>query len=181
MIGGRNKAKSLALSLMQKGYKVTVINKDPFECRRLADLDEFPVIEGDGSNPFVLENAGAKDADIAIALTSKDENNLVVCELCKKKFHVPETVALLSDPLKTDFFHMMGIDSVVCAVSAVTGIIEQQAFIEEMAKVIPLVEGRVQILEIPITSADFAAGKQVCEINLPDEAVIACILSVISL
>lgn len=41
---------------------------------------------------------------------------------------------------------------------------------------IPLVEGRVQILEIPITSVDFAAGRQVCEMNLPDEAVIACIL-----
>ncbi|MCI8364880.1 MAG: TrkA family potassium uptake protein [Eubacterium sp.] len=176
LVGGRSKAKSLALSLIQKGYKVTVVNEDSSDCRRLADLDKFPVFEGDGSKPFVLEDAGAKDADIAIALTSKDEDNLVVCELCKKKFNVPKTVALLSDPLKTDFFHMVGIDSVVCAISAVTSIIEQQAFIEEMAKVIPLVEGRVQILEIPITSGDFAAGRQVCEMNLPDEAVIACIL-----
>ena len=176
LVGGRSKAKSLAQSLLKKGYQVTVINKELPDCEKLAENEKLTVIHGDGTKPYVLEDANAGRMDIAIALTPRDEDNLVVCELCKKKFRVPKTLSLLSDPQKTDFFYKMGVDSVVCAISAVTGIIEQQAFMEEMAKAIPIGEGRVQLLEVPITETDPAAQKQVWEINLPKEVIIGCIL-----
>ena len=176
LVGGRSKAKSLAQSLLKKGYQVTVINKDLADCERLAENEKLIVIHGDGTKPYVLEDAGAGNVEIAIALTPRDEDNLVICELCKKKFRVSKTLSLLSDPQKTDFFYKMGVDSVVCAISAVTSIIEQQAFMEEMAKAIPIGEGRVQLLEVPITETDPAAQKQVWEINLPKEVIIGCIL-----
>ena len=176
LVGGRSKAKSLAQSLLQKGYRVTVINKDLSDCEKLAENEKLTVIHGDGTKPYVLEDAGAGNMEIAIALTPRDEDNLVVCELCKKKFRVHKTLSLLSDPQKVDFFYKMGVDSVVCAISAVTSIIEQQAFMEEMAKAIPIGEGRVQLLEVPITETDPAAQKQVWEINLPKEVIIGCIL-----
>ena len=176
LVGGRSKAKSLAQSLLKKGYRVTVSNKDLPDCEKLAENEKLTVIHGDGTKPYVLEDAGAGHMDIAIALTSKDEDNLVICELCKKKFLIPRTLSLLSDPQKTDFFYKMGVDRVICAISAVTGIIEQQAFMEEMAKVIPLGEGRVRIIEIPITENDPAAQKQIWEVNLPKEVIIGCIL-----
>ena len=176
LVGGRSKAKALAQSLMKKGYRVTVINKDLPDCERLAENEKLIVIHGDGTKPYVLEDAGAGNMEIAIALTPRDEDNLVICELCKKKFRVSKTLSLLSDPQKTDFFYKMGVDSVVCAISAVTSIIEQQAFMEEMAKAIPIGEGRVQLLEVPITETDPAAQKQVWEINLPKEVIIGCIL-----
>ena len=176
LVGGRSKAKSLAQSLLQKGYRVTVINKDLSDCEKLAENEKLTVIHGDGTKPYVLEDAGAGNMEIAIALTPRDEDNLVICELCKKKFGVSKTLSLLSDPQKTDFFYKMGVDSVVCAISAVTSIIEQQAFMEEMAKAIPIGEGRVQLLEVPITETDPAAQKQVWEINLPKEVIIGCIL-----
>ena len=176
LVGGRSKAKALAQSLMKKGYRVTVINKELSDCEKLAENEKLTVIHGDGTKPYVLEDAGAGNAEIAIALTPRDEDNLVICELCKKKFRVSKTLSLLSDPQKTDFFYKMGVDSVVCAISAVTSIIEQQAFMEEMAKAIPIGEGRVQLLEVPITETDPAAQKQVWEINLPKEVIIGCIL-----
>ena len=176
LVGGRSKAKSLAQSLLKKGYRVTVINKDLPDCEKLAENEKLAVIHGDGTKPYVLEDAGAGNMELVIALTPRDEDNLVVCELCKKKFRVSKTLSLLSDPQKTDFFYKMGVDSVVCAISAVTSIIEQQAFMEEMAKAIPIGEGRVQLLEVPITETDPAAQKQVWEINLPKEVIIGCIL-----
>ena len=176
LVGGRSKAKSLAQSLLKKGYRVTVINNDLPDCEKLAENEKLTVIHGDGTKPFVLEDAGAGNMELVIALTPRDEDNLVVCELCKKKFRVSKTLSLLSDPQKTDFFYKMGVDSVVCAISAVTSIIEQQAFMEEMAKAIPIGEGRVQLLEVPITETDPAAQKQVWEINLPKEVIIGCIL-----
>lgn len=176
LIGGRSKAKSLAQSLLQKDYQVTVINTSYEDCKKLAENPKLSVIHGDGTKPYVLEDAAAEQIDIAIALTPADEDNLVICELCKKKFHIRKTVALVSDPQKTDFFYQMGIDSVVCAISAVTGIIEQQAFIEKMGNVVHIAEGRVQIVEIPISGTDPVTQKQIWEIGLPKEVIIGCIL-----
>jgi len=176
LVGGRSKAKSLAVSLINKGYQVTVINDTLEDCVKLSEIDRLTVIHGDGTRPFVLEDASAQDADIAIAMTAKDEDNLVICELCKKKFQVKKTVALLTDPKKTDFFYKMGIDSVVCAITAITGIIEQQAFVDKITTLIPIGEGRVNIAEVPIPGSSPAVGKKLWEINLPKEVIVGCIL-----
>lgn len=176
LIGGRSKAKSLAMSLIKKGYRVTVINDTYEDCLKLAEIDKLTVINGDGTKPFVLEDASAANIDIAIAMASKDEDNLVICELCKKRFHVKKTVALVSDPKKTEFFYKMGIDSVVCAITAITNIIEQQAFMDEIANLVPIGEGRVSIAEVPIPGTAPVVGKKLWEINLPKEVIIGCIL-----
>lgn len=176
LIGGKSKTKVLAMSLLKKGYKVTAINESYEDCLKLAEIKNLTVINGDGTRPYVLKDASAEQAQIAIALTSLDEDNLVICELCKKRFHVKKTVALVSDPMKTDFFIMMGIDSVVCAISAVTSIIEQQAFVEEMANIVNLGEGRIQISEVPISGTSPVAGMKLWEISLPTGVIIGCIL-----
>ena len=121
LIGGFNKTKFLASSLIKKGYSVTAINSDMEKCRELAEIESLSVFNGDGSKPFILEDANAYNADMAIALTDRDDDNLVISELCKKKFNVKKTVAIISDPQKMKFFYRMGIDSVVCAVTAVAG------------------------------------------------------------
>jgi len=176
LVGGRSKAMSLAASLIIKGYQVTVINETYEDCMKLAEINKLAVIKGDGTKPFVLEDASAGDADIAIALTSKDEDNLVICELCKKRFHVKKTVALLTDPKKMDFFYKMGIDSVVCAIMGITLIIEQKALVDKIATLVPIGEGRVSIAELPISAAAPAVGKKLWEINLPKQVIIGCIL-----
>lgn len=176
LIGGKNKAKSLATSLLTQGYKVTIINDSYEECLILSEIKGVDVIHGDGTKPFILDEANASECDISIALTPNDEDNLVASELCKKRFGVPKTVSLLSDPRKTDFFRKMGVDCVVCAISAITNIIEHEAFIDEMTNFIPIGEGRVQILEVQIPSESPANGKKLWEIALPQEVIIGCIL-----
>lgn len=176
LVGGFHKAGSLADSLIKKGYRVTAINNDYEKCRILADINSLTVINGDGTKPFVLEDANAQDVDIAIALTQSDDDNLIICELCKKKFKIKKTVALVSDPKKTEFFYKMGIDSVVCAVNAVTNIIEQQTFLEGIATLLPIGEARISIAEVPISETAPVVGKKLWEINLPKEVIIGCVL-----
>lgn len=176
LIGSFNKARSLAQSLIKKKYQVTAINNDFQNCLILADIDSLTVINGDGTKPFVLEDANAQDADIAIALTPNDDDNLVICELCKKKFNIKKTVALVNDPKKTDFFYKMGVDSVICAVNAITNIIEQQTFLEGIATLLPTGEARISIAEVPISATAPVVGKKLWEINLPKEVIIGCIL-----
>ena len=126
LIGGFAEPRLPAKSLILNHYRVSAINQNMDQCRELAKIDSLKVYHGDGTKPFVLEDAEVHHADIVIALTPRDEDNLVICELCKKKFHVKKTVSLVSDPGKTEFFRQMGVDSVVCAIATITGIIEQR-------------------------------------------------------
>ena len=176
LIGGFNKTKSLAVSLIKKGYRVTAINNNIADCETLAEIEKLTVFNGDGTKPFILEEANAYNADIAIALTDFDAYNLVICELCKKKFHVRKTVALISDPKKTEFFYRMGIDSVVCAVDAIAAIIEQQAFLEDIATLVPLGNGQIRIAQVPISQTAPSANKKLWELSLPKDVIIGCIM-----
>ncbi|MCC5895241.1 MAG: NAD-binding protein [Alkalibacterium sp.] len=176
LIGGFNKTQALSNSLLKKGYQVTVINKDYHDCQKLAEISRLNVIFGDGTKPFILEEAKIHTVDIAIALTQKDEINLVICELCKKKFNVKKAVTLIEDPKKIEFFYKMGVDSVVSAINAITNIIEQQALLDDITTVIPVGEGRISITEVPIPENARTVGKKLLEIDLPKEVIIGCII-----
>ena len=176
LIGGYTKTKSLAQSLLDQGYHVTAVNANHDECVNLAELKGLHVYNGDGTKPYVLDEAGAADCSVAIALTSRDDDNLVACQICKRNFGVKKTVSLVSDPQKTDFFQQMGVDSVVCAITAATNIIQQQTFIDDLVSVIPVGLGAVQIIEVSIPEDAPVSGKQLWEIELPHEVLIGCIL-----
>jgi trk system potassium uptake protein TrkA len=176
LIGGFDMTKVLAVSLIEKGYKVTAIHPDYTKCQQLAEIADLQVINGDGAKPFILEEAGAAYVSIAIALTDNDDDNLVISELCKKRFGVKKTVCTIKNGENTAFFRKMGVDAVVCATNAITSIIEQQAFLDEMTTLIPIGEGRLSIAEIPISERAPAVGKKLWEIDLPKEVIIGCIL-----
>ncbi|MDD5953508.1 MAG: NAD-binding protein [Oscillospiraceae bacterium] len=176
LVGGRRKEKALALSLLTQGYRVTAINDTLEDCQKLAEIDKLRVLHGDGTRLSVLEDAEAGSMDIVIALTAQDEDNLVICELCKKHFHVDRTVALVSDPAKIEFFHRVGVDSVVCALSTITSILAHQARMDQFSNVVPIGDGGVEIVEVPVSKNAPCIGKQLWEIQLPEKVILACIL-----
>lgn len=176
LIGGYRKTKTLAKSLLKKGYKVTVINDDHEQCNSLAEIDGIKVIHGDGTLPSVLSDAGAKSSQIAIALTSKDEDNLVACQLCKNRFGVKKTISLVGNPNKTQFFLKMGVDSAICAMEKITAIIEQQATVDKIKNIAAIAEGNIIISQIKIEPEFPAVEKTLREIQLPLQIIIGCIL-----
>lgn len=176
LAGGYQKALSLGESLIQKGFHVTVINSDREDCERLAEIEDMEVIWGDASKEFILREAAVAKQDIVIAMCPRDEDNFVICQICKKQYKVSKVVALVSDPKKTSFFYQMGIDRVVCAMNAITNIIEEQALMEKMTTMIPLTNGKIHILEVPILENALARGKELKELALPREVIIGCIV-----
>ena len=176
LIGGFDMAKTLAASLIQKKYRVTAIHPDDACCEALSEIKDLLVIQGDGSKPYILDEAGAGRADVAIALTDNDADNLVICELCKKRFGVTKTVSVIKNAENTAFFRQMGVDAVVCATNTITGIIEQLAFVHDMTALVPVGDGRVSIAEVAIPEGAPAANKKLWEISLPREVIVGCIL-----
>lgn len=176
IIGGFNKAKSLCESFINKGYIVTAINKNYDDCEALAQIKKLNVIYGDGSKPFVLEDANASENSVAIALTDSDETNLIICEMCKNFYKISKTVCLLNDPSKTDFFYKMGVNKVVCALNMVTNIMEEQALMDEMTEMIPLDHDNLHVAELRIPKGSNVIGKRLWELNISSDIIIGCIL-----
>lgn len=176
LIGGRKKCKSLATDLIKHGYHVTAINSSFEDCQELAKIDGLNVYHGDGTKPYALDEAGALDCDIAIAIAPRDEDNLVCCQICKRNFNVKKTVSLVSDPNKIEFFHQMGVNRVVCAISTVTSIIQQQAMVDDLVNFIPVGHDNVKIAEVYIPENSPVIEKHLWEIDFPSQVVVGCIL-----
>ena len=176
LIGGFDMTKTLAASLVQKKYRVTAIHPDYACCEALSEIRDLLVIHGDGFKPYILDEAGAGRADVAIALTDNDADNLVICELCKKRFGVTRTVSLVRNAENTAFFRQMGVDAVVCATNTITSILEQLSFINDVTTLIPVGDGRLSVAEVTIPEGAPAADKKLREINLPGEVIVGCIL-----
>ena len=174
LVGGYHKTSSLAESLLLKGFHVTVINSDREDCERLAEIEDLDVIWGDGSKEFILKEADISRQQTVIAMTPQDEENFVICQICKKVYRTPKVVALVGDPGKTSFFYQMGIDRVVCAINAI--IIEEQALMEKMTTMIPLTNGKIHILEVPILENAQALGRELRELPLPKDVIIGCVV-----
>ena len=126
LIGGNSQIKYLANSLIKQGYHVAAINSDIEVCQNLSELGKLDVFHDDGSIPPVLEEAGALNADLAVVITEHDDDNIVICELCKKIFHVKKTISLILNPQKADFSSQLGIDFIICPIKSIISIIEQQ-------------------------------------------------------
>lgn len=175
--GGRKEIHFLIKNFTSKGHHVTLINNDEEYCQNFARIHEkIDVVLGDASMPNVLEDAGAVYANLVIALTQYDPDNLVICQIAKAMYGVKRTVAVVNDPKNISIFKKLGIDTVISTVNIVSSIIEQKISVEEITNLVPLAEGKVSITEVVITKNSPVLNKTLAEINIPYSAVIGCII-----
>ena len=175
--GGRKEIHFLIKNFTSKGHHVTLINNDEEYCKNFARIHEkIDVVLGDASMPNVLEDAGAVYANLVIALTQYDPDNLVICQIAKAMYGVKRTVAVVNDPKNISIFKKLGIDTVISTVNIVSSIIEQKISVEEITNLVPLAEGKVSITEVVITKNSPVLNKTLAEINIPYSAVIGCII-----
>ena len=88
----------IAQHLVKGGGDVTVVDRDPELIRNLNQTQDVRALEGHGAHPSVLEEAGARNADILIAVTSSDEVNMVICQIAYSLFKIPQKIARIRDP-----------------------------------------------------------------------------------
>jgi trk system potassium uptake protein TrkA len=166
----------LARQFASKGYVVSLILADEAEARNLSRRVKALVMHGNGSDPHVLEEAGARRADVLVALTSKDQDNLAVCQIAHKMFRVPRTVALVNDPQNEEVFRELGVSVAFSSTQIIARILEERAGFEDIANLIPLAEGRVTISEVALREDAPGADKTLRDMTLPEGALIGGIL-----
>ena len=166
----------LARLFTRRGYRVTIVNPYPDEAQMLARQVKATVIVGDGSDPAVLEEAGARRADVVLSLTPQDPDNLVACQVAQRLYHVPRTMALVNDPDNEQIFRQLGITEVFSATRVIGSLIEGQTVFDEITHLFPAAEGQLHVSELVLDEQAPATGKSLAELDLPQDSLVAAII-----
>jgi len=166
----------LARQFTKKRIEVLIVTPDAEEAGALARRLSVPVLEGDGTDPKVLQEAGAYRADAVLALMANDEDNLAVCQIAGRLYQVPRTIALVNDPENEEIFQRLDVSVAISATRVLSTLLGEHAGFEEVAKIVSLAEGNVSVSEFILRESAPAAGKTVKTVELPAEALIGGIV-----
>ena len=130
VVGGGRIGSFLADDLESRGHQVTVVEKSADRCRELVrrfEKKKIRVVNGDGNDPGVLREAGARDADALAAATGHDEDNLVAGLLGKREFGIRRIVGRVNNPKNSWLYsESMGFDAAVQPAEIIVGLIEEK-------------------------------------------------------
>ena len=153
-----------------------MLEKDVKKVEHILDDMGSICLHGDGCEAAVLEEAGAERADLLIAVTDEDEDNLVACQVAKHKFNVPRTIARLNNPKNQTTFSKLGIDVTVSATDLILEHIEQEVPTHYLTHLLVLEKDGLELVEVKIPFNAGVVGKKIGEINLPPESILALII-----
>lgn len=175
IVGGGKTLYFLCRNFTAKGYEVVIINRNRGECVQLARQLSAMVVRGDGSDARILKEAGVMGADVVLAITPNDEDNLVICQLASIQFGVPRAIALANDPDNAEIFEKLGVSS-FSTTHIVGSLIEQRASLEQIINLLPVGEGRVNVTEIVLDADSPVVGKLLKDVVLPENALVAVVI-----
>ncbi len=156
---------------------VVVIERDEARCKYIADLLQVTVVHGDACDPAVLLEAGADHADVLVAATGEDEDNLVMTLLAKNEFKIKKVISAVRNPKNQWLYNRSwGVDVAIDSAQIVTRIIEEEATLRDLVTLLKLREGEVSVSEITVSATSKIIGKAIKDVGLPDRCVIAAIL-----
>lgn len=163
IVGGGKVAYNLIATLPRGKWSISVIEQMYEESERLADELDVTVIHGDGTSRETLEFAGAKQADVLVAVTGRDEDNLIACQLAKIAFEVRTCVARVNNPKNMEMFIHMGVDKVYSGTQLLADLIEQEIEYEGMRMLYRLAGTKKLLIEFRLSPRSHAVGKTLQE------------------
>jgi trk/ktr system potassium uptake protein len=166
--GAGNVGRYVARILTEAGHTVTVIERDDRVAERARQESGARVVHGDASEPAVLENAGIRAADVVVAATGDDEDNIVVANLAKFEFEIPGVVARVKNALNAWLYEPdIGVDVVVSAPHTIAQLIEEQVLVGDVVQLLRLPEGQGAIVEATVLDRSHLLGQSIADIAWP--------------
>ncbi len=175
VVGGGKVGYYLAKELLAENHEVLVIEQDSAKCERIAEELGDIVLRGDGCEAATMDIAGFGRADMVIAVTGDDEDNLVSCQVAKTMFNVPRTVARLNNPKNQEIFRLLGIDTTVSATAAILAQIEQELPTHQMIRLLGLARG-LELVSLKVPAEAGVVGKELGGLLLPHGSLIPLIV-----
>ena len=176
IIGAGKVGYFLAKRLCQGKHTVSIVDKDRLICDQIAKELEALVVNGDGCDPRILEEAGIQRADVLAAVTGDDEDNLIICQLAKEKFNLQRTVGRVNNPDNEHTFSELGIDVPVDSTKIIAKIIEEEVSFSDFVNLMSFKRGKLAIVRLDLPEDSPVINKEVKDITLPQDAVLVSIL-----
>src|ERR671936_1732954 len=167
---------NLARELIEKGHEVTLIEADRNRYLVVEQELEHAVQYGDATELWVLERAGIVRADLVIAVTGDDEDNILICQVAKEKYLCERIIARVNNPRNRQHFELLNIQPAVSATDLILRLIEHEVPRYGLVHLLDLPEERLEIIELVVSDDAPAAGRSVAEMGLPDGALVISIL-----
>ncbi len=176
IIGGGRVGYYLTKALLSEGYEVVIIEKDASVCKIINDELGGVCIRGDGCEAVTLAEQGTSRADMLIAVTGDDEDNLVACQVAKYRFNVARTIARIRNPQNEIVFRKLGIDITVDSTNVILEHIKGELPTYPLTHLKALRETGLEIVEVRIPPDSKAVGKKIKELSLPEGSKLSLII-----
>lgn len=168
VVGGGEVGFHLSRTLLGDGHEVLILEKNGARCEALAEELGSVVARGDGCEVATLEEVGTGRADILIAVTGDDEDNLVACQVAKHRFHVPRTIARIKNPRHATIFNILGVDATVSSTDLILAHIGYELPSHGLIPLLPIKGGgqEFEVVDVKIPPESAAVGKKLRDLHL---------------
>lgn len=174
--GGGRIGRYIARDLVTKHHEVTIIERERGGCEQLVAEYDVLVIEGDACDVRYQQQAHVDRADVFIATTHEDDENLVACQLAKVEFRVPRAIARVNIPNNVEIFTKLGIEA-VSSTRVISEMLEKEFSVGEVVHLLSFRGGKVSLVQvrIPADAEHAPPPRFVADLDLPYEAVLVAI------
>ena len=170
ILGAGQVGSSVAANLCSEANDITIIDRNPAALRNLQERLDLKTVTGVASHPSALEQAGARDADMIIAVTNSDETNMVACQVAYTMFHTPTKIARVRNSAylnSAGFFaqEAMPVDVLISPEQVVTEYIARLIDYPGALQVLDFASGRVQMVALKILGQNVLIGNRISELS----------------
>lgn len=176
IVGAGKVGLNTARSLTHMGHEVIVVEQRRSRYDLLKPELEERLLFGDGTEIWVLEKAGMARADLVVAVTGDDEDNVIISQIAKLKFGVPKVVARVNNPRNQATFDLLGVDATVCAATMVISMIQHELPVHHFVPLLSLRRENVELVEIEVSQDSPAANMAIKDMRLPDSVLVIAVL-----
>jgi len=177
IVGGGQVGAYLARLLLNSNCSVKVIEHQENVFSKLEqELPEDILVLGNGTDPRILESAGIAEADVLVAVTGTDENNLVASTIAKFEFGVSRVIARVKNPQNVWLFNSgMGVDVGLNQADLMAHLVAEEMDIKDMLTLMKLNHGKYSIVQVKVDDISEAVNKAVKDLIVPVNAVLIAI------
>src|SRR3990170_4347120 len=176
IVGAGKVGWNLARELLEKGSEVTLIENSRERYLTVEQELEHHIQYGDASELWVLERAGISRADMVIAVTGDDEDNMLICQVAKEKYLVDRIIARVNNPRNREWFELLGIRPFVSATDLILRVIEHEVPEYGLVHLLDLPQERLEIIEMLLAPDSRVAGSRVGDLKMPEGTLLISVL-----
>lgn len=174
--GGGKVGYYLAKSLLSQDIECVLLERDEERAAMLADELGDAVMAGDACDPRVLEHAGIPRANVVIAVTGDDEDNLVISQVAKRRFKTARTIARINNPKNEAIFVKLGIDTTISPTKLVLAAITADIPDQGVIHLATLQQYGLDLIELTLRASSPAVGRRPLDLTLPPGSRLLAIL-----